>query len=188
MGCAQSAPAARLQSAPSVLPPAATSMQDTVNELATDFAQLAASTQGDLLAMLQPILARRRAPMLLLSADLLRKLGKLPCFAEVEHDLTPLHDVDVSRGDRIVFISHRWWQPDSPDGASAEKVALVLSLLEAHIQPHKPGGRIYLWWDFASITQKTHALHHACDKGAQILAIPFYLVAVDAMIGWLGVG
>ena len=120
--------------------------------------------------------------MLLLSADLLRKLGKLPCFAEVEHDLTPLHDVDVSRGDRIVFISHRWWQPDSPDGASAEKVALVLSLLEAHIQPHKPGGRIYLWWDFASITQKTHALHHACDKGAQILAIPFYLVAVDAMI------
>ena len=55
-------------------------------------------------------------------------------------------------GHSVLGIDRRPW-PDAPDGEGDEKVALVLSLLEAHVPPHAPGGRIYLWWDYASITQ-----------------------------------
>ena len=49
-------------------------------------------------------------------------------------------------------------------------------LIREKVAPKRSGGRVLLWWDFFSIAQKAAEIHTAV-KGAQILAIPFYLAA-----------
>ena len=52
--------------------------------------------------------------------------------------------------------------------------------------PKAAGGRVLLWWDFFSIAQKADSSIHMAVKGAQILAIPFYLAASDCLIALRG--
>merc|ERR1711939_953513 len=94
------------------------------------------------------ILDRREAPMLLLDSEDLRAHGKLPRYDMVEKLLKSYGD--VKDDDCVVFIPHRWWRPESPDGDHNEKVQILLNKLPEIRRARGLGedARVFIWWDF----------------------------------------
>ena len=156
----------------------------TVKELCRDMSRLSRATNVSFGAELEAVLHQRSAPMLLLNAEELRKLGRVPRFDEVESLLTPFKSVRFGI-DRIIFISHRWFKPHQPDGDANEKVKIVMDIVDQHVKSSE--SRIFIWWDFYSICQENvHNMVHNAKKSSQILAIPFYLGAADTIIALRG--
>ena len=81
-------------------------LERTIFELTADMETLRSAAPEEFITTLSNLLTRRQAPMLFLDADKLRARQKLPCYAEVEDQLTPLLQVDASK-DRMIFVSHR---------------------------------------------------------------------------------
>ena len=148
---------------------------DTVATLASDFAALRAASPSDWQSTLVALLARRGAPMLLLDASELEALGELPRSDAVADALVPISAVRPGV-DLVAFVSHRWWRPGVPDDGAHTKVKTVLAQLAPLRNRLGAGGKIYLWWDFFSINQVDRT-----TQMAQILAIPCFLVACDAL-------
>ena len=84
-------------------------LRQTVAELAQDMAMLRGVEPKAFAKSLSKVLARRSAPMLLLRADKLEALGRLPVYGEMEAELTNVGELDL-RTTLCVFISHRWWR------------------------------------------------------------------------------
>ena len=51
----------------------------------------------------------------------------MPRFDEVESKLRSYSE--VCEDDCVLFVSHRWWRPDRPDGDHDEKLTLLLEKL-----------------------------------------------------------
>lgn len=148
---------------------------NTVATLASDFAALRAASPSDWQSTLVALLARRGAPMLLLDSSELEALGELPRSDAVADTLVPISAVRPGV-DLVAFVSHRWWRPGVPDDGAHTKVKTVLAQLAPLRKRLGTGGKIYLWWDFFSINQVDRT-----TQMAQILAIPCFLVACDAL-------
>ena len=148
---------------------------NTVATLASDFAALRAASPSDWQSTLVALLARRGAPMLLLDSSELEALGELPRSDAVADSLVPISAVRPGV-DLVAFVSHRWWRPGVPDDGAHTKVKTVLAQLAPLRNRLGAGGKIYLWWDFFSINQVDRT-----TQMAQILAIPCFLVACDAL-------
>ena len=159
-------------------------LTSAIRELTSDMEQLREAT--DFASTLSALLERRRAPMLLLDAEELRRRGRLPRFDEVEQALVQFSEVDPA-ADCVCFVSHRWWRNGVPDDDANSKVGIVLDQVDAVLRPRLgKGGRALLWWDFCSISQIDESSMHRAVKGAQILAIPFYLAAANVLIALRG--
>lgn len=158
-------------------------LHSAIAELTNDMEKLRTSNPADFNVILSSLLEERHAPMLLLDAAELKGRTRLPCYDEVEAQLIPYSEVGPD--DTVVFVSHRWWNPGVPDGIHGEKVDIVSDIIQKKVAPKGTGGRVLMWWDFFSIAQKVAEIHTAV-KGAQILAIPFYLAAADTLIALRG--
>ena len=162
-------------------------LEKTVESLAFDMATLRNVSPADFAGSLASVLHTRSAPMLLLRADKLQAIGKLPVYADVEHDLVNVRELDMGN-DICVFVSHRWWRPGVPDTDRHDKIGIVLGTLQKQYPAKMKNKQVYIWWDFYSICQDnaSHGALHDANKSAQILAIPFYLAAVDVTIALVG--
>jgi len=159
-------------------------LQSAIAELTSDMEVLRAAAGSNWASTMSQLLEERSAPMLLLDAEELDGRTRLPCYGDVEASLVAYGEVDPEK-DTVVFVSHRWFRPGVPDGIHGEKVSIVREILREHVAPKAAGGRVLIWWDYFSIAQTAAEIHTAV-KGAQILAIPFYLAASDALVALRG--
>ena len=162
-------------------------LHSTVLALASDMQGVVQCDAADTFnKKLSDLLAKRQAPMLVLDSKVLAEIGHLPSYNQIEAKLVPVDT--LSADDLVVFVSHRWWRPaaSQPDGDYNEKVSIVLALIDEYLASKSLNQTVFLWWDYFSITQTDHGDFHRCDKGAQILAIPFYLGCCDGVLALRG--
>lgn len=123
--------------------------------------------------------------MLVIPFTAFKQHGKLPVFGECTIDYTEIPDRKKAF---VVFITHRWFSPDSelgedghPDTDSLVKYRLVLHAMEwlkAQLRESEVDGQnLYLWLDYACVHQ-----YDPLAKARGVRSLPAYIERCDALL------
>jgi len=115
------------------------------------------------------VLGQERTPMLVIEWDTWLKAGHFPRSSE-KLTRPVIKSLPEAQGDDwVVFVSHRWWDPENglPDTADGEKYDIVCRAIHEMIENEGiDATSIVIWCDYASIEQDDKSLQ---EKGIQSL-------------------